>query len=146
VGFSRKSWHCVCYIWVVGELVCADWRRSTTAYLEIIKHKTLKGKELAMAKLKIRPLGDKVLVKRVEAESKTAGGIVLPDTAKEKPKRGIVQAVGDGKLLDTGERSKLQVAKGNEVIFSSYAGTDIKVNGDELLIIDETDILAIVES
>jgi chaperonin GroES len=99
-----------------------------------------------MAKLKIRPLGDKVLVKRVEAESKTAGGIVLPDTAKEKPKRGIVQAVGDGKLLDTGERSKLQVAKGNEVIFSSYAGTDIKVNGDELLIIDETDILAIVES
>jgi chaperonin GroES len=98
-----------------------------------------------MAKLKIRPLGEKVLVKRVEAEAKTAGGIVLPDSAKEKPKRGIVQAVGDGKLLDSGERSKLQVKKDNEVLFSSYAGTEIKVNGEELLIIDESDILAIVE-
>src|SRR5881392_1562280 len=97
-----------------------------------------------MAKLKIRPLGDKVLLKRLEAESKTAGGIVLPDNAKEKPKRGVVQAVGDGKLLDSGERSKLQVKSGEEVIFSSYAGTEIKVNGDELLIIDESDILAIV--
>ena len=97
-----------------------------------------------MAKLKIRPLGDKVLVKRVEAEDKTAGGIVLPDAAKEKPKRGIVQAVGDGKLLDSGERSKLQVAKGDEVLFSSYAGTEIKVNGEELLILDEGDILAVV--
>lgn len=98
-----------------------------------------------MAKLKIRPLGDKVLVKRVEAEDMTAGGIVLPDSAKEKPKRGIVQAVGDGKLLDSGERSKMQVAKGNEVLFSSYAGTEVKVNGEELLIIDENDILAIIE-
>lgn len=99
-----------------------------------------------MAKLKIRPLGEKVLVKRLEAESKTAGGIVLPDTAKEKPKRGIVQAVGDGKLLDSGQRSKLTVAKGNEVLFSSYAGTEIKVEGEELLIIDEGEILAVVES
>ncbi len=97
-----------------------------------------------MAKLRIRPLGDKVLIKRVEAESKTAGGIVLPDSAKEKPKRGIVQALGDGRLLDSGERSKLQVAKGNEVLFSSYAGTEIKVNGEELLILDESDILAII--
>ncbi len=97
-----------------------------------------------MAKLKIRPLGDKVLVKRVEAESKTAGGIVLPDTAKEKPKRGIVQAVGDGRLLDSGERSKLQVAKDDQVLFSSYAGTEIKVDGEELLILDEGDILAII--
>jgi len=98
-----------------------------------------------MAKLKIRPLGDKVLVKRMEAEERTAGGIVLPDTAKEKPKRGIVQAVGDGKLLDSGERSQLQVAKGNQVIFSSYSGTEIKVDGEEYLIIDENDILAIVD-
>ncbi|GMV97255.1 MAG: co-chaperone GroES [Phycisphaerae bacterium] len=98
-----------------------------------------------MAKVKIRPLGDKVLVKRMEAEEKTAGGIVLPDTAKEKPKRGVVQAIGDGKMLDSGERSKLQVAKGNQVLFSSYAGTEIKVDGEELLIIDESDILAIVE-
>jgi chaperonin GroES len=99
-----------------------------------------------MAKLKVRPLGDKVLVKRVEAESKTAGGIVLPDTAKEKPKRGIVQAVGDGKLLDSGERSKMQVSKGNEVLFSSYAGTEIKIDGEEFLIIDESEILAILGS
>jgi len=98
-----------------------------------------------MAKLKIRPLGDKVLVKRLEAEEKTAGGIVLPDTAKEKPKRGTIEAVGGGKLLDSGERSKPQVKKGDEVIFTSYAGTEVKVNGEELLIMDETDILAVVE-
>ena len=98
-----------------------------------------------MAKLKIRPLGDKVLVKRLEAEEKTAGGIVLPDTAQEKPKRGTIQAVGGGKLLDSGERSKPQVKKGDEVIFTSYAGTEVKVNGEELLIMDESDILAVVE-
>jgi len=98
-----------------------------------------------MAKLKIRPLGDKVLVKRLEAEEKTTGGIVLPDTAKEKPKRGTIQAVGGGKLLDSGERSKPQVKKGDEVIFTSYAGTEVKVNGEELLIMDESDILAVVE-
>ena len=97
-----------------------------------------------MAKLKIRPLGDKVLIKRLEAEEKTTGGIVLPDAAKEKPKRGIVQAVGDGRLLDSGERSKIQVHKGNQVLFSSYAGTEIKVDGEELLIIDENDILAVL--
>ncbi|HUW83395.1 MAG TPA: co-chaperone GroES [Phycisphaerae bacterium] len=95
--------------------------------------------------MKIRPLGDKVLVKRLEAEEKTTGGIVLPDTAKEKPKRGTIQAVGGGKLLDSGERSKPQVKKGDEVIFTSYAGTEVKVNGEELLIMDESDILAVVE-
>ena len=98
-----------------------------------------------MAKLKIRPLGDKVLVKRLEAEEKTAGGIVLPETAKEKPKRGTIQAVGGGKLLDSGERSKPQIKKGDEVIFTSYAGTEVKVDGEELLIMDESDILAVVE-
>ena len=97
-----------------------------------------------MAKLKVRPLGDKVLVKRLEAESKTAGGIVLPDTAKEKPKRGIVQAVGDGKLLDNGDRSKMQVNKGDEVLFSSYAGTEIKIDGEEFLIVEEGEILAVL--
>jgi len=96
-----------------------------------------------MAKLKIRPLGDKVLVKRVEAEERTAGGIVLPDTAKEKPKRGVVQAVGDGRLLDTGKRSELQVKKGDEVLFTSYGGTEIKIDGEEYLIMGEEDILAI---
>jgi chaperonin GroES len=98
-----------------------------------------------MAKTKIRPLGDKVVVKRIEAEEKTAGGIVLPDSAKEKPKRGVVQSVGDGKLLDSGERSKMQVKKNDQVLFTSYAGTEIKLNREELLIMDESDILAIIE-
>ena len=97
-----------------------------------------------MAKLNIRPLGDKVIVKRVEAEAKTAGGIVLPDSAKEKPKRGIILAVGTGRLLDDGTRSEMQVKKNDEVIFTSYAGTEIKVDGDEYMIMDESDILGIV--
>jgi len=97
-----------------------------------------------MAKVKIRPLGEKVLVKRLTADEKTAGGIVLPESAKEKPKRGIVQAVGDGKLLDSGKRNALQVKTGDEVLFSSYAGTEIKVDGDEYLIMDEGDILAVI--
>ncbi len=98
-----------------------------------------------MAKLKIRPIGDKVIVKRVEAEEKTAGGIVLPDTAKEKPRRGQVLAVGNGRLLDDGTRSEMQVKKGDEVVFTSYAGTEIKVDGEECMIVDESDILGIVE-
>ncbi len=97
-----------------------------------------------MAKLGIRPLGDKVIIKRVEAEGKTAGGIVLPDAAKEKPKRGVVKAVGDGKLLDSGERSELQVKKRDEVLFTSFAGTEVKVNGEEYVIMDESDILAVL--
>ncbi len=97
-----------------------------------------------MAKLNIRPLGDKVIVKRVEAESKTAGGIVLPDTAKEKPKRGIIMATGNGRLLDDGKRSEMQVKKNDEVLFTSYAGTEIKVDGDEYMIMDESDILGVI--
>jgi len=93
---------------------------------------------------KIRPLGDKVLVRRVEAEEKTAGGIVLPDTAKEKPKRGKIIAVGQGRLLDDGKRAKMQVKKGDEVLFSSYAGTDITVADKEMMIMSEDDILAII--
>ncbi len=100
---------------------------------------------MSVTKMKIRPLGDKVLIKRIEAESKTAGGIVLPDTAKEKPRRGRVVAVGDGKLLDTGERARPQLKKGEEVLFTSYAGTEVKVSGEEFLIMDESDILAVVE-
>lgn len=99
-----------------------------------------------MAKLGIRPIGDKVIVARVEAEETTAGGIVLPDSAQEKPKRGVIKAVGDGKLLDTGKRSQLQVSRNDEVLFSSYAGTEVKVGGNEYLIMDEGDILAIVQS
>ncbi len=98
-----------------------------------------------MSKVPIRPLGDKVLVKRLEADEKTAGGIVLPDTAKEKPKRGTVLSVGDGRLLDNGKRHPLQVKKGDQVLFSSYAGTEVKVEGEEMLIMDESDILAVLE-
>ena len=97
-----------------------------------------------MAKTKIRPLGEKVLIKRLEAETTTAGGIVLPDTAKEKPQKGTVRAVGDGKLLDDGKRAKFTVKKGDTVLFTSYAGTEIKVNGEELMLMDESDILAIL--
>jgi chaperonin GroES len=101
------------------------------------------AKESAMAKL--RPLGDKILIKRVEAETKTKSGIVLPDSAKEKPKRGKVLSVGEGKRLDSGERAPLGVKKGEEVIFASYAGTEIKLDGEELIIMSEDDILAVVE-
>lgn len=98
-----------------------------------------------MSKVSIRPLGEKVLVQRLEAEERTAGGIVLPDSAKEKPKRGTVISVGDGKLLDTGERQPLQVKKGDQVLFTSYAGTEVKVGGEEMIIMDESDILGVVE-
>jgi chaperonin GroES len=94
---------------------------------------------------KLRPLGDKILVKRVEAETKTKSGIVLPDTAKEKPRRGKIVAVGDGRRLENGERAPFSVKKGDEVIFASYAGTEIKVDNDEVLILSEDDVLAIVE-
>ena len=95
--------------------------------------------------MKIRPLADKVLVQRLEAETKTAGGIVLPDTAKEKPQKGKIINVGEGKLLDDGTVRKVQVKKGDIVLFTSYAGTDIKIEGKEYLIMDESDIMAIIE-
>jgi chaperonin GroES len=95
--------------------------------------------------MKIRPLADKVLVERLEAETKTAGGIVLPDSAKEKPQRGKVVAVGEGKPLDDGSVRKLQVKKGDNVLFTSYAGTEVKIDGKEYLIMSESDIMAIIE-
>jgi len=95
--------------------------------------------------MNIRPLADKVLVERVEAEGKTAGGIVLPDTAKEKPQRGKIVNVGEGKLLDDGTRREVQVKKGDLVLFTSYAGTEIKVGGNEYMIMDESDIMAVIE-
>jgi chaperonin GroES len=95
--------------------------------------------------MKIRPLADKVIVERIEAENKTAGGIVLPDTAKEKPLRGKVISVGVGKLLDDGSRSEMQVKKGDEVLFTSYGGTEVKLDGKEYLIMEESDIMAVIE-
>ena len=95
--------------------------------------------------MKIRPLADKVIVQRVEAVGKTAGGIVLPDSAKEKPQRGKVIAVGDGRMTDTGKRAEMTVKKGQQVLFTSYAGTEVKIDGKEYLIMDESDIMAILE-
>lgn len=100
---------------------------------------------MAKAKPKIRPLGEKVLLKRLEAEETTAGGIVLPDTAKEKPRKGTVVALGDGKMLEDGSRAEFQVKTGDQVLFSSYAGQDIKVDGEEYMLMDESDILAILD-
>lgn len=93
-------------------------------------------------KFNLRPLEDRVVVEPVEAEEVTAGGIVLPDTAKEKPQRGTVLAVGPGKLLDSGQRSTLSVAVGDEVIYGKYAGTDIEVDGRDVKILRESDVLA----
>ena len=93
--------------------------------------------------MKLQPLGDRVVVQRVDAEEKSGGGIILPDAAKEKPQRGKVLAVGDGKVLDDGTRQKLQVKKGDIVIFASYAGEELKVDGKEVLLMHEEDILAI---
>ena len=92
----------------------------------------------------VKPLGDKVLVKRLEAEEVTRGGIVLPDSAKEKPKEGRVIEVGPGKILDDGKRSSMQTKKGDRILFTSYAGTEIKVDGAEYLIMSEDDVLAVV--
>ena len=95
--------------------------------------------------MNVRPLGEKVLIKRIEAEGKTAGGIVLPDTAKEKPKEGKIIALGDGKILKSGERAKFQVKKGDRVLFSSYGGTEVKIDGEDYLLMTEDDILAVIE-
>lgn len=93
----------------------------------------------------IRPLNDKIVVKRLEAEARTKGGIVLPDTAKEKPREGRVISLGTGKLLENGDRAPLSVKLDDRVIFGSYAGTEVKLEGEEFLILNEDDVLAIVE-
>ncbi|MEE2685158.1 MAG: co-chaperone GroES [Planctomycetota bacterium] len=95
-----------------------------------------------MAKIKIRPLDDRVVVRPTEAEEVTAGGIVLPDSAKEKPQRGTVIAVGAGRLLDNGTRGELSVAVGDEVIYGKFGGADIEVDGEEVKILREIEILA----
>jgi chaperonin GroES len=93
---------------------------------------------------KLVPLNDKIVVERLEAEDKTAGGIILPDTAKEKPKQGKILAVGEGKTLENGKRASFQVKVGDKVLFTSYAGSEVTVEGKEYLIMTEDDILATV--
>jgi chaperonin GroES len=104
-----------------------------------------KAKSAPKKSVNIRPLGDRILVERVEAEERTAGGILLPESAKEKPKEGVVIAVGEGRVLDSGERSAPAVKKGDRVLFTSYAGTEVKYGGHEYLIMEERDILGVIE-
>jgi chaperonin GroES len=95
--------------------------------------------------MKVKPLQDRILIKRIQEEEKTKGGIIIPDAAKEKPQEGIVVAVGDGKVLDNGQRVAPQVKAGDKILFGKYSGTEIKVDGEEHLILREDDILGIVE-
>ena len=92
----------------------------------------------------LRPLGDRVVVKRIEEEAKTKGGIVLPDTAKEKPQRGKVIAVGSGRVLDNGTKLPLEVKEGDTVVFAKYGGTEIEIDGEEYIILSERDLLAVL--
>lgn len=95
--------------------------------------------------MNIRPLNDRILVKRLESEEKTAGGIIIPDSAKEKPAEGEIVAVGPGKLNDHGERVAMDVSAGDKVLFSKYGGTDVKIEGADYLIMREDDILGVIE-
>ena len=104
-----------------------------------------KKKSKKSSGMKLQPLGDRVVVEREGAEEVTVGGIVLPDSAQDKPARGKIVSVGEGKLLDDGTRGKLQVKKGDRVLFSSYAGEQFKVEDQELLLMREDDILAVIE-
>ena len=96
--------------------------------------------------MKIVPLGDKVVIKREEAEERTQGGILLPDSAREKPQQGRVVCVGEGRLAPDGTRQRLQVSEGDRVVFTSYAGIPVRVDEDEFLVLSEADILAVVEA
>ncbi|MBQ7169620.1 MAG: co-chaperone GroES [Synergistaceae bacterium] len=95
--------------------------------------------------MKLKPLGDRIVVKVLEREEKTKSGLFLPDTAKEKPTEGEVLAVGTGKILDNGQKQPVEVKVGDRIIFSKYAGTEVKLDGEELVIFSERDVLAIVE-
>ena len=96
--------------------------------------------------MNVRPLNDRVLVKRLEEETKTAGGIYIPDSAKEKPTRGKIIAAGNGRADDEGKRRPLDVKAGDEILFGKYAGTEIKIDGEDLMIMKEDDILAVIEA
>lgn len=93
----------------------------------------------------LRPLSDRVLIKRIEEETTTAGGIIIPDTAKEKPQKGEVVAVGQGKVMEDGNRREMSLSAGDKVLFSKYAGSEIKIEGDEMIIMREDEILAIID-
>jgi chaperonin GroES len=128
----------LCYSFAAGTALNAFWRHETitTSFLE---------PDSGGLFMRIEPLGDKLVVKRTEADETTAGGIVLPDSAREKPQQGRVLSVGSGKLLDDGTRGNLQVNEGDRVLFASYAGSEIEIDGAQLLIMSESDILAVIQ-
>ena len=95
--------------------------------------------------MKVIPVGEKIVVKRLEGEDRTSGGIVLPDSAQEKPHQGRVLSIGDGRLMPSGQRAEHQVQEGDRVVFSTYSGTEVEVDGQELLIMNEDDVLAVVK-
>ena len=95
--------------------------------------------------MKVKPLQDRILIKRIEEEERTKGGIIIPDAAKEKPQEGRVVAIGDGKTLESGQKAPLTVKPGDKILFGKYSGTEIKVDGEEHLILREDDVLAILE-
>ncbi|MEJ2246360.1 MAG: co-chaperone GroES [Acidobacteriota bacterium] len=95
--------------------------------------------------MNVKPLHDRILVKRIEEKAAVQGGIIIPDTAKEKPMEGKVVATGPGKMLDDGKRSKMDIKKGNRILFGKYSGTDIKIEEEELVIMREDDVLAVIE-
>ncbi len=95
--------------------------------------------------MKVQPLGERILVQRIKAEEKTAGGIVVPETAKEKPKEGKIISLGTGKVNDNGEKQAFDVKEGDRILFESYAGTEVKIDGEEYLIMKEDDILGIIK-
>ena len=102
-------------------------------------------KKKASTKVKLQPLGDRIVVKRNESNERTDGGIYLPDSAKDKPTRGTIVSIGDGKLLDDGTRGEMQVKIGDHVLFTSYAGENIEIGDDEYLLMSESDVLAVLE-
>jgi chaperonin GroES len=95
--------------------------------------------------MKLRPLDDRIVIKQSDAEEKTSGGIILPDTAKEKPQIGKIVATGPGKLLDNGKRNKMSVKKNDEVIYAKYMGSEVEIDGEKFVVLHETDVLGIVE-
>jgi len=119
------------------------WRKGR---LEIVSTNLFIGKKRRRVAMKIRPLQDRILVKRLEGEETTKGGIIIPDTAKEKPSEGNVVAVGKGKVLENGTTMPLDVKVGDKVLFSKYSGSDVKIEGEDYMIMREDDILGIIEA
>jgi chaperonin GroES len=124
-------------------LACRDCQRHSNPSFQAQRPFTSRQEE-AMAKLKFRPLHDRVVVKRIEAEDKTAGGIIIPDTAKEKPMQGEIVAVGPGGRDENGKLVPIDVKAGDKVLFGKWSGTEVKLDGDELLIMKESDIMGVI--